>query len=449
MEKQNSERKLKGIIDEMFNLRMDKERDDIIDANIRQNVLIKGTNLWVLIFAILIASIGLNTNSTAVIIGAMLISPLMGSIMGIGYGIGIYDFNLMRQAIKNITISMLLALVTSTIYFKMTPLSGVQSELLARTNPTIWDVSIALCGGLAGFIGITRKSSTNIIPGVAIATALMPPLCTAGYGLANLNFTYFFGALYLFFINSVFIALSSMIFTNILQLPKKHYQVDVAKRIKIYVIILVTVTTLPSIYLAYNMVSFEIYQSKVKTYINNQFNTDDTQVVQTTIKKDIIEVTIIGKTLDEKELLIARKNLNLAGLNNSKLVLHQAQQNQINIADLHLGVAGDMVKFCQEDNAKTKAEYATMSNKLLAIKNNESILSEIPEELSRLYPFMQEIYVAKGVGYFTESSEMKNYFIVSTVSLHHLSQAELEQITAWLKVRLKDNNVQLTVSYSK
>lgn len=181
-----------------FSLIEDKADDSQIDENLRSGVELRGTNLWVLMFAILIASVGLNVNSTAVVIGAMLISPLMGPIMGIGYGVGIYDAQLIRKSFRNLGIATLISLLVSTLYFILTPLSEAQSELLARTSPTIWDVLIAFFGGMAGIIGATRTKNTNIIPGVAIATALMPPLCTAGYGLANANWSYFFGAFYLY-----------------------------------------------------------------------------------------------------------------------------------------------------------------------------------------------------------------------------------------------------------
>ena len=180
-----------------FDLRHDQAERAEIDQTFRSGVEFRGTNLWVLIFAIFVASIGLNVNSTAVIIGAMLISPLMGPIMALGYGAGINDSALMRSSLFNLGLAVLLSLLASTAYFLLSPLSQAHSELLARTTPTIWDVLIALFGGLAGVVGVTRRVKSNLIPGVAIATALMPPLCTAGYGLAVGNWAYFDGAMYL------------------------------------------------------------------------------------------------------------------------------------------------------------------------------------------------------------------------------------------------------------
>ena len=198
-------------IKSQFYVMQDMEDEKEIVEQITSGVSFKGANLWVLIFAIFIASLGLNVNSTAVIIGAMLISPLMGPIIGMGLATGINDFALLRRAAKNFGIATVISILTATIYFLITPLGEAQSELLARTSPTIYDVLIATFGGAAGILALCTKGKGNVIPGVAIATALMPPLCTAGYGLATGHFLYFLGAFYLFFINTVFISLSTYV----------------------------------------------------------------------------------------------------------------------------------------------------------------------------------------------------------------------------------------------
>jgi uncharacterized hydrophobic protein (TIGR00271 family) len=201
-----------------LNISEDKADNQEIIQTILKGVVFKGVNLWTLIFAIIIASIGLDVNSTAVIIGAMLISPLMGPIMGIGLGAGIGNLALVKKAGKNLLLASGIALLTSTTYFVLSPIHLAQSELLARTSPTIWDVLIAFVGGTAGIVASTRKQFNNIIPGVAIATALMPPLCTAGFGLANLEWPYFFGALYLYLINSVFISIATFLAVRIMKI---------------------------------------------------------------------------------------------------------------------------------------------------------------------------------------------------------------------------------------
>ncbi|MDD3724690.1 MAG: DUF389 domain-containing protein, partial [Bacteroidales bacterium] len=203
----------------ILSIKTELESFDFINEEIKKGVQFRGTNLWILIFAILVASVGLNMNSTAVIIGAMLISPLMGPINGVGYSIATYNFPLLRESLRNFGYAIGISLITSTLYFILTPISTAQSELLARTSPTIYDVLIALFGGFAGIVAISSRNKGNVIPGVAIATALMPPLCTAGYGLATMQFKFFYGAFYLFTINSVFIAIASMLISQILKFP--------------------------------------------------------------------------------------------------------------------------------------------------------------------------------------------------------------------------------------
>jgi uncharacterized hydrophobic protein (TIGR00271 family) len=252
-------------------IRLDTELDKLeqIDANIRRDVVFKGTNLWILGFASIIASVGLNMNSTAVIIGAMLISPLMGPINGMGYSIATYDADLFRKSIRNLGFAVLASLVASTAYFSLSPISTAHSELLARTSPTIYDVIIALFGGLAGIVAISSRNKGNVIPGVAIATALMPPLCTAGYGLATLQWTYFMGAIYLFLINTVFIALASVIISQILKLPIRSIpDSNTRKRVNQVISVLITLMILPSIYFGYILVVKERFKENAKQYIS-------------------------------------------------------------------------------------------------------------------------------------------------------------------------------------
>jgi uncharacterized hydrophobic protein (TIGR00271 family) len=203
---------------DIFSLHYEKEDFNTVITGIESGISFRGTNLWILIFAIFVASLGLNVNSTAVIIGAMLISPLMGPIMGIGLGIGINDPLLLRRAISNFAIATIVALTTSTIFFLLSPLNDAHSEILARTSPNIYDVLIALFGGFAGIIATSTRQKGNVIPGVAIATALMPPLCTAGYGLATWQMNFFLGAFYLFIINTVFIALATLLIVRLLRI---------------------------------------------------------------------------------------------------------------------------------------------------------------------------------------------------------------------------------------
>ena len=214
---------IKKFLSEYLDLRKDKDNELETVDSIRKGVEFKGANLWILIFAIFMASLGLNVNSTAVIIGAMLISPLMGPIMGVGLSVGLNDFELMKRSLKSFLITTLFSVTTATIFFLVSPVAEGQSELLARTSPTIYDVFIALMGGLAGVVALSTKEKGNVIPGVAIATALMPPLCTAGYGLATGNLVYFLGAFYLYFINSVFISLATFAGVRVMHFQRKEF----------------------------------------------------------------------------------------------------------------------------------------------------------------------------------------------------------------------------------
>lgn len=260
---------IRKIVTKAFNIHGDKASYDEIHNRIISGAEVKGTNLCILVLAIFIASIGLNMNSTAVIIGAMLISPLMGGIMAIGYGIATVDFRLVRNSAIGLAIQVIACLIISSLYFAISPVKTASTEILARTSPTIWDVLIACFGGLAGIIGTTRTEKSNVIPGVAIATALMPPLCTAGYGIANGNITYFLGALYLFIINTYFICLTSTIVLIALEVPKKEkhhadghtFTREVWHRLRRKIIRNTVILIIPSLFFAARFVQKEVNES--------------------------------------------------------------------------------------------------------------------------------------------------------------------------------------------
>ncbi|MFV0467200.1 MAG: DUF389 domain-containing protein [Lachnospiraceae bacterium] len=248
--------KVKEYLYDSFNLTDDNASIDEIRSRIISGANIKGSNMSILIFAIMIASIGLNMNSTAVIIGAMLISPLMGSIMGVAFGIATANMNHVKNYLIGFALQIIISLVTSTLYFSITPISTTTSELLARTSPTIWDVLIATFGGFAGVIGVTRIEKSNVIPGVAIATALMPPLCTTGYGIATGQTSYALGAFYLFILNSYCICLTSVIVFFILKVPKESVILTAMARKKalIRLSVFTIVLLVPSVIFAANLV---------------------------------------------------------------------------------------------------------------------------------------------------------------------------------------------------
>jgi len=280
-------------------------------ASIQRSVEFRGVNLWILFFAIIIASIGLNVNATAVIIGAMLISPLMGPINGIGLAVGTFDMKLLQRSFRNLAIMVGISLFASTIYFVLSPLSDAQSELLARTRPTIFDVLIATFGGLAGIVAASRKEQPfTVISGVAIATALMPPLCTAGFGLATLQFNYFFGAFYLFFINSFFIALATFLMVRYLKFPISKFvdprREKIVKRSIMFFTILVMI---PSLFTAISVVRESAFNSQAIKFVNDLQKNDilkDSQIISYEKvydkKSPTLTLTVIGNEVSSAKM---------------------------------------------------------------------------------------------------------------------------------------------------
>lgn len=294
-------------LNDFFDLHGDIAPIQEITERINAGMRFRGTNLSVLMLAIFIASIGLNMNSTAVIIGAMLISPLMGSILGIGYGLARYDSTYIRSSAGSLLAQVVISVATSMLYFSLTPIDAPSSELLARTSPTIWDVLIAVFGGLAGIIGVTRKEGGNVIPGVAIATALMPPLCTAGYGIATGVMAYTVGALYLFFINSFFICLTAFIVLKIIDIPSKIERNSVEfSRQKCYLMAFAVLVTLPSCFFAYQSVQENLENEQAKIYIEENFKAPPRLAISYTLdneKKMLTVFTTAGISEDDLTVL--------------------------------------------------------------------------------------------------------------------------------------------------
>ena len=308
-----------------FNIMHEREDFDTIHTEVEKGVVFKGTNLWVLMCAILVASVGLNMNSTAVIIGAMLISPLMGPINGIGYSLATYDFQLFRKAVKNFTFAILVSLITSSLYFFISPVDTAHSELLARTSPTIYDVFIALFGGVAGMLALSSKLKGNVIPGVAIATALMPPLCTAGYGLATFQFTYFFGALYLFTINTVFIAVASLFVSQVLKLPIRTI-VDKAraKRVNQYITLILVITAIPSIYFGYKLVQNERFSDNARKLIGSVSVKENSYLLDSYINSNTKAIRLIysGYGVSDTAKIEIKKNALALALDTGKITIY-------------------------------------------------------------------------------------------------------------------------------
>src|SRR5690606_12309333 len=311
-----------------FNLHYGEDEKEKVLENVISNISFRGANLWILACAIVIASVGLNVNSTAVIIGAMLISPLMGPIVGAGFALGTYDFDLLKKSAKNLAIATAVSLLVSFLYFLLSPFKEAQSELLARTSPNIYDVLIAFFGGLVGVIAITRVEKGNPIPGVAIATALMPPLCTAGYGLAIGNISYFFGALYLYTINCFFICISTFLIVKFLRYPKiKFVDPKRESRITRTITFLILVMLIPSSYLAYALLQERKFSQNVNTFIENELTRKGYTLIyertQFNARPKKIELAFLDKKFSRDELKELNDKMEVYKLQNTQLVIRQ------------------------------------------------------------------------------------------------------------------------------
>jgi len=428
---------------EKFNIAQEKEDLAQVIANIDKGVAFRGTNLWVLIFAIFVASLGLNVNSTAVIIGAMLISPLMGPIIGMGLGMGINDLSLLKKALYNYGIAAAVALITSTLFFLLSPLNEAHSEILSRTSPTIYDVLIAFFGGIAGIIAISSKQKGNVIPGVAIATALMPPLCTAGYGLATLQFNFFFGAFYLFIINTVFIALSTYIIVRFLHFPLKNLDNEkeekMAKRITLTIVIL---TLLPSLYFGYDMIRKNEFSKNANRFITYEAHFPNDYLLNKKIdpKKRIITLVFGGNEIPATEIERVKGNLDKYNLENTTLEIKQG------FAYLKEQMNGEKTEVQQLSKALQEKDVLERSyqNKLDSITQKEVLSAQLFAELKAQYPSINTAVIqpAKRWG---DTSKTKDTYLVLLKMKEPLPLADKNKMESWLKVRLKIDTIQLMV----
>lgn len=428
-----------------FDLRNDQANSTEIDETFRSGVEFRGTNLWVLIFAIFVASIGLNVNSTAVVIGAMLISPLMGPIMALGYGAGINDSSLMRKSIFNLGLAALLSLITSTVYFLISPLSQAHSELLARTTPTIWDVLIALFGGLAGVIGATRKVKSNLIPGVAIATALMPPLCTAGYGLAVGNWQFFLGAFYLFTINCVFIAIATLMMIRLMRLPsvKLLEEKSLIKRRTIIVIVLFS-TIIPSLFLALDLVRKEYYESNVNRLIQTYFKKNSNVLVvaqDINFRKKQVKITLAGNRISEVEINNIQNRLDEFGLESTELVFIQSSPTTPDMNLVKKDILNEVLINNKQEIYKRDEIINSLQNEVLSLTQKSTvkeIFTPIQAELQAQFPIATEINITKGISSKLEGDS--DFFIVQIKTKQKISPQEKRRLKAGLEVRMGIKN---------
>ncbi len=443
-----------------LSLEEDKADPEETIEYIRKGVEFKGTNIWILIFAILTASIGLNMDAAAVIIGAMLISPLMGPIMGFGMGVGIMDFDLIKKSAKNLGLMVSVSVITSAIYFFISPYNEAQSELLARTTPTIWDVLIALCGGLAGIVAGSRKEKSNAVPGVAIATALMPPLCTAGFGLATGNLSYFFGAFYLFLINSVFISLSTMIIVRFLRYPRKQF-IDPARetRVKRYIGVFVVIITLPSLYIAYNLVRNSIFEREARFFVTENFVFDHAQVISKQFYADgenpRIEIALIGEPISEDLLASLRKKMQQNDqLTDAELIVRQGpiQEQGLDLETVQLmnqsmktGIIEDLYKKNEAVIQSKDQRIETLEAEIVRLRQNELPVEKYRDQMRALYPDVRQFTIMKNPMIQCEEDRMDTVTFAYVDVSRRPRKSEVKKMTAWLKALTEADSLKLVI----
>ena len=417
-----------------FNLMADKEDEQQVIEQVSAGVVFRGTNLWILMFAILIASLGLNVNSTAVIIGAMLISPLMGPIIGMGLGVGIGDYDLLRRALKNYGVATIISVVTATLYFLLSPISEARSELLARTSPTLYDVLIAFCGGAAGVLALTTKSKGQVIPGVAIATALMPPLCTAGYGLATAQWSYFFGAFYLFFINTVFIALSTFLGVKLLRFhAHTNLMPELARRGKRLVWIVVVVTMIPALFMTINIVKKNVFERNVQQFVGRELVQAGTQILSSHAEHDTLRVVAVGRTIADAEIDAARRRMADYGLRDYALMVIQGNDGE-SVEALSKQI-NSIVSASDAATRRLTTQVSDLERQLEVYTQYDTLTVQLAAEVKPIFPQIERVVVGRIGGR-----------AVALVTLHgSLTTADRGRLEEWLRARASDKSLEIVI----
>lgn len=454
-------------INDRFNLDEGKASERQTIEEIKQGVVFRGANLWILMFAIMVCSVGLNVNSPAVVIGAMLISPLMGPIMGVGLGVGINDFQLIIKALKNLSIAVGISVITSALYFWISPLNDAQSELLARTSPTLWDVLIALFGGLAGIVAGSRKEKSNAIPGVAIATALMPPLCTAGFGLATRQWDFFFGAFYLFFINSVFISLSTYMIVRLLRFkPKEFLDHDREVRVKRYIAIFAIVTILPSILTGYNVVLESVFKRNAQAFINTELKFENAKVINREVAFDReiisglvekkIEVSLFGEPVSQELIDRAASRLSNYNLEGTHFVVRQGYDGNENLdlekiqqmnQQLRTGIIEDLYKKNEELINNKNAQIKLLEEELIKIRSKEMPIADLAQEIKTINQNVKQLSVSPSIISNVDSLTTDTVLLANIFFKWRPRRKEVQQLESWLKTRCKTEDLKVVIQY--
>lgn len=438
------------VVKRYFNIMPDMEDRTQVIEQISQGVSFRGANLWVLIFAIFIASLGLNVNSTAVIIGAMLISPLMGPIIGMGLAIGINDIELFKKAWRNFAVATLISVLTAMVYFLVTPIDEAQSELLARTAPTIYDVLIATFGGAAGITALCTRGKGNVIPGVAIATALMPPLCTAGYGLATGNLLYFLGAFYLFFINTVFITISTFLGVRLMQFPRRTFlATEQQKRAQQIIGAIVVLTMIPAAIMTFGIVRKGISDSHVRSFVKKELAQTGTQIISQEIDRDsmLLNIVAVGKEIDTAKLNEATKRLAFYDLEDYRLNLIQGAKSDSLLQLTHqLQQANTSKALDQQRTAELMNRNSALQQQLEAYTRYATLSKQVRREAVNVFPQIKQVALSRVDEWPTDSTKV--HYVAAYIQLQkgkRIAPDERQRLRSWLQTRIQADSLVLLV----
>ena len=420
-------------INKYFDIHFERADDATISKRLIGGAKIKGPALVTLILSIFIASIGLNMNSTAVVIGAMLISPLMGPILATGFGFATLNFTVVKSGILRLSLQITIAVLASALYFYISPVQTATSELLARTEPNIFDVFIAIFGGLAGIIGQTRKTLDNVIPGVAIATALMPPLCTAGYGLANGNWNYFFGASYLFFINAFFIFFASFIvLKGVYSLPFHKQAEEVNRRNQLIFLVIGLIMAIPSIYAGYDMTIKYSESNHMEQFIKNDINQEGRrQVIDYSLDQTnkLVDIVVIGApvTSEEQAKLDDKLQKDEYLQPYTLRFVNSVDEKKSTMDKTNLNKSSENLETYKNLNNLYQPTYQLVSETINTMKTTEA-------EAKALFPFVSKVEGMPLIDNLEQPKASRYMVIIHTTSA--VSDADLERIKAWLEAKL-------------
>lgn len=440
-------REIRNFLRELLDIHEDTDRDSTMEI-VKRDISFKGHNAWILVFSIFVASIGLNISSTAVVIGAMLISPLMGPIVGVGFSVAINDVDTLKRSLVNLGVMVGLSVLTAYLYFLVSPIKEATPELVARTYPTILDVLVAIFGGTALIIAKTKKGAiASVIMGVAIATALMPPLCTVGYGLAIGNWEFAGGALYLFSINSVFIALSTFVVSKLLRFPLVRYVNSRRRKNTARLASLIAVLVMiPSIILFVNLLNEQVFISKTKEFVHQVIKYPGTEVVKFSqdYKSKIVDIYLIGKPVPPAEIEQWMGQIkSVPELESAVLKVHQGSDQSSEMAEklsseVKAGILEDLYLKNQQVVEDKDARIRLLEQELLRYHNSGIPFETISKEAKINYRNLEELSYANNlVTNFSKIDTVPTFNVRWDKTLSNASRkTEMNKLRQWLEVRL-------------